>query len=111
MAKGSYRHYEGFRDHEKHEKGGIVKISGAFLLDHEDDILNLVKKESQVAEGQNPEHRVTKIEKIDGRITVQVSEHTLASHIGKSLSRAYKGELETKYHEGEMFSEVSWKRD
>lgn len=111
MAKGSYHHYEGFRNSEKHEKGGIVKISGAFLLDHEDDILNLVKHESQVAEGQNPEHRVTKIEKINGGITVLVSEHTLAAHIGKSLSRAYKGELDTKFHEGEKYSEISWKRD
>ena len=111
MAKGPYRHFEGFRKPEKIEEGGLVRISGAFLLDHEEEILGLVKHEALAAEKKNPEHRITSLVKADGVIKVETSEHNLAIHIGKALHHAYKGQHEFKFLPGEKFVEVDWRRD
>jgi hypothetical protein len=93
------------------EEGGIVKISGKFLLDHEEDILNLVKKEGKLAEERNNNARITKIDKMGSGIVVETSDHNLASRIGKALHRSYKGEHQLKFREGEKFVEVNWRRD
>ena len=105
------RHYEDFKEPKHIEEGGVVRISGKFLLDHEEEIVSLVKHEAQKAEQKNPEHRISKIEKANGSIVVVVSDHNLAFHIGKALVHAYKGEHEYKFLKGEKFVEVIWKRD
>ncbi len=105
------RHYEGFMEPEKIEEGGVIRISGKFLFDHEDEIINLVKHEGKLAETRNPEHRVTKIEKNNGGIVVETSVHNLALHIGKRLEHAYKGKHEYRFLKGEKFVEVLWQRD
>jgi len=98
-------------DPNKIEEGGIINISGKFLLDHEDEIVNLVKHEGQLAEQHDPQHKVTKIEKVDGKIVVEISDHNLAMHIGKALTHAYKGKHEYKFLKGEKYVEVNWQRD
>jgi hypothetical protein len=105
------RHFEDFRTPRKIEQGGLIRISGAFLLDHEEEILGLVKHEAQQAEKKNAEHRINKIEKANGGIAVEVTEHNLALHIGKALQHAYKGQHQYKFRPGEKFVEVDWKRD
>ena len=104
------RHYEGFRDMKFTEAGGILKISGNFLLDHEEEILSLIKKEGKMAEERNGT-KVTRIEKMDGGIRVETSDRNLAVRIGKALNHAYQGEHEFKFREGEKFAEVVWRRD
>ena len=66
MAKGPYRHIEGFRKPEKIEEGGIIRLSGKFLLDHGEEVIGLMKHEGEAAEKKNPHHRITRIEKVDG---------------------------------------------
>lgn len=105
------RHYEGFMEPERAEEGGVINLAGKFLLDHEDEILNLVKHEGRLAAERNPDHKVTKIEKVDGGIRVLLSTHNLALHIGKSLEHAYKGEHTYKFLKDEKFVQVSWRRD
>jgi len=105
------QHFEKFREHEQIEEGGIIKISGSFLLDHEEEIVNLVKHEGKLAEDKNPLHRVTKIEKANGGLVAEVSDHNLTLHIGKRLVHAYKGEHKYKFLKGEKFIEVDWRRD
>ncbi len=104
------RHYEDFRASKYAEAGGILKISGSFLLDHEEEILSLIKKEGKLAEERN-QTKVTKIEKADDGIRVETSDHNLAMRIGKALNHAYKGEHAYKFREGEKFAEVTWRRD
>jgi hypothetical protein len=105
------RHYEGFMEPKKIEEGGMIRISGNFLLDHEDEVVNLVKHEGKMAEQKNPGHRVNKIEKVNGGITAEISDHNLALHIGKALVHAYKGKHEYKFLKGEKYVEVLWRRD
>lgn len=105
------RTFDEFRRPQKIEEGGIIRMSGAFLLDHEEEILNLVKTEGRLGKERNPGSYITKIQKADGKILVETSSHSLAMHIGKSLQRAYKGEHEYKFLKGEKFVEVNWRRD
>jgi hypothetical protein len=111
MAKGSYRHAEAFREPKHIEEGGVVKMSGKFLLDHEEEIVNLIKHEGRIAEERNPLHKVTAIEKADGGMVAKISDHNLALHIGKALFHAYKGTHEFKFLKGEKYVEVLWNRD
>lgn len=105
------RHYEDFMEPKHIEEGGIIKISGKFLLDHEDEIINLVRHEGKLAEQKNPQHKVNKIEKVNGGIVAEITDHNLALHIGKALVHAYQGRHEYKFLKSEKFVEVIWKRD
>jgi hypothetical protein len=95
----------------KVEEGGIVRLSGDFLLDHEDEILNLIKHEGRLAKEKNPAHRVSRIEKANGGIVAETTDHNLALHLGKALCRAYHGEHTYRFLKDEKFVEVVWKRD
>jgi len=105
------RHYEDFQKPKKIEEGGIIRLTGKFLLDHEDEVLGLIRHEGALAEQKNPAHKVASIDKADGGITVQITDHNLTMHIGKALVHAYKGEHNYKFLEGERYVEVDWKRD
>ncbi len=94
-----------------YEAGGLIKISGKFLLDHEEDILNLIKKEGKLAKERNNNSHISDIKKDGQGILIKASDHNLAIRIGKAVHRAYKGELELKFREGEKFAEVIWRRD
>ena len=109
--KGSYRHAEAFRDPQKIEEGGVIRLSGKFLLDHAEEVINLIKHEGSLAEQKTATHKVTSIEKVDGGIVAQVSDHNLALHIGKRLEHAYKGKHEYKFLKQEKYVEVLWQRD
>jgi len=104
-------HYEGFRSQKKVEQGGLIKLSGAFLHEHQDEILNLIKHEGKLAEEKSADHKVTKIEKANGGFHVEISDHNLALHIGKKLVSAYKGSHEVKLRNGEKYAEIRWSRD
>jgi hypothetical protein len=106
------RHYEDFQKPKMIEEGGLIRLSGKFLLDHEEEVVNLVKHEGKLAEERNPLHKVITIEKADGGVIVaKTSEHNLALHIGKRLEHAYKGKHEYKFLKGEKYVEVLWSRD
>ncbi len=112
IERDRQRHFEDFRKPKnKIEEGGLLKISGTFMLDHEEEVLNLVKHEGKMAEERNPNARVIEIEKKNGGIEVSISDHNLALHIGKCLSHAYKGEHKYKLLKEEKYVEVDWKRD
>ena len=115
MPKGPTGREKGIRYEQSRnpdtELGGIVKISGKFLLDHESDIINLINHEGKLSEERNPKAKINKIDKANGGLVVEVSEHNLAMRIGKALSSAYKGEHHYNFREGEKFAEVTWRRD
>jgi NMD protein affecting ribosome stability and mRNA decay len=115
MSKGPVGREKGIRYEQWRnpdiEEGGVVRISGAFLVDHENDILNLIKHEGKLATERNNNIRITKIEKTGNGILVETTSHNLAMRIGKALKSAYKGEFQFKFREGEKFVEADWKRD
>lgn len=111
MRKETDRDFEEFRAKKQKEAGGQIKLSGAFLAEHETDILNLIKHQSRLSEATAPEHKVTDISKADGGIVVTTSSHTLASHIGKALCHAFKGETKITFSQDEKYVDIDWRRD
>lgn len=111
MGQEYDRHFEDFRKANKIEQGGIIRLSGKFLLDHGDEVVNLINNEGKMAEERNPLHRVSKIEKKDGSIVAEVTDHNLTLHIGKQIYHAFKGKHDYKFLKGEKFVEVDWRRD
>jgi hypothetical protein len=105
------RHYEDFRNQDHPEEGGLIRLSGSFLLDHETELVNLVQHQAKLAAERNPDHKINKIEKVDGTINVELSTHNLALHIGKALEHAYKGKHTFKFLKDEKYVEVDWRRD
>ena len=111
MAQRRGRHFDDFRQPKKVEEGGVIRISGSFLLDHEEEIISLLKHQSQLAEEKNASHRLINIEKSDSGIMATFSDHNLTLHVGKMLTHAYKGKHDYKFLKGEKFVEVDWRRD
>ena len=103
--------HEGLGNQTKIEEGGLIKLSGAFLLDHEEEILNLVKREGKLATERNEKAKLVKIDKANGVLAIRTSDHNLALRIGKALTHAYKGQHTYKFLKGEKFVEVEWQRD
>ncbi|OGC11488.1 hypothetical protein A3K48_03135 [candidate division WOR-1 bacterium RIFOXYA12_FULL_52_29] len=111
MSGPMERHYEDFMKPKKIEEGGLIKLSGSFLLDHEADLVNLINNEGKLASEHDAKSRLLSVEKKDGSIWAKTSTHNLALHIGKALSHAYKGKHEYKFLDGEKFVEVLWERN
>jgi len=93
------------------EAGGVIKVSGNFLLDHEEDILGLVRHQGKLVAEKNPQAKITNIKKANGGLVITISDHNLAMKIGKALTSAYKGDHNYKFSHGDQFVEVEWKRD
>lgn len=91
---------------------GIVFLSGDFIDDHRDDILNTVKSEEERAMEKNPLERIIEIEKQDtNKYRIKTTTDTLAHRIGKILNKSYKGNIEYKFSDEQKILRVLWSRE
>ena len=91
--------------------GGEVRLEGAFLEKHREEVANLVKNTEESEKGRRPLERIIEITIGTGRIDVRTTYEHLARRIGEAVHRAFKGELKLVYSEDEKFIRVQWKRD
>jgi len=91
--------------------GGIVQLSGAFLKEHKDDVLNLIRNEGDRAMAVNPLERIIDIEGSNTHYGVMTTNEKLAQRIGRSLHRAYDGEVTYKWSEDNKLVRVIWHRE
>lgn len=99
------------RKERDHVPGGILKLSGDFIVKHRNEILNLVRNESSQALGDNPLERIMSMEAIDGGIEISTTNEKLAQRIGKAIHRAYRGSIEYKWSTDNKQARVNWHRD
>jgi NMD protein affecting ribosome stability and mRNA decay len=90
---------------------GIVKLYGDFILEHRDEIINLLRSEERRAIEKNPLERLMKIEKQGKGLYVETTTDSLALRIGKVLSRSYKGETKFDWKYGDKSLIVEWGRE
>lgn len=88
---------------------GIIEMRGDYLLDHRENILNLVRNVGKTEKLQHPLERIMKIKNSKLETTVTTTGMHLARRIGDALMDANKGELEYTY-EGENYIRVYWSR-
>lgn len=89
---------------------GQVTISGTFLDDHREEILNLVRNQEQRAKEEHALERIMEIEEGEDSIIVKTTDIHLPRAIGEALHRAYEGELDYRYNEEEYYLDVRWTR-
>ncbi|MDY6821072.1 MAG: BCAM0308 family protein [Deferribacterota bacterium] len=92
--------------------GGLLELSGKYLKEHKEEILNIVNNEEKRQRSKNALHRIAKIENIsDDKILIYTTDNRLAYRIGKVVYSACKGNFTIKWADGEHFVRVYWSRD
>jgi len=94
-----------------HVPSGILKLTGRFVDEHRDEILNLVRNESHKALGDNPLERVMSLESIVNGIQITTTNEKLAQRIGKAVHKAYSGDIEYKWSEDNKQARINWVRE
>jgi NMD protein affecting ribosome stability and mRNA decay len=90
---------------------GIVNLSGDFVTEHRDEIINLLRSEERHAIEKNPLERLMKIERRGNGLHVETTTDSLALRIGRVLSRAYKGHAKFDWKHGDKSVIVEWGRE
>jgi NMD protein affecting ribosome stability and mRNA decay len=91
--------------------GGILSLKGSFMKEHREEILHRVKNEELKARHFNPLARIIDIHEENGAIEITTTNEKLAQRIGKSLHKAYKGDLIYKWSQSNKFTRVEWMRE
>ncbi len=90
--------------------GGIVTLTGEFLQEHKDEIINLIKNEEERARGFNPLERIININNGSKGVEVTTTNERLAQRIGKKVKKAFSGEVEYKWSQDTKLLRVTWRR-
>ena len=89
---------------------GIVTLAGSYLWEHEAEIQQILKNEENRAFARNPQERIIRMTKGDGKLTIETTEEKLAEHLGRVLHRAHRGELKISWAGNPDICRVSWER-
>ncbi len=91
--------------------GGIVTLTGEFIEQHRDEILNLVRNENERAKAVNPLERVIDIEEDSNGLVILTTNEKMAQRIGRAMRRAYRGAVQYKWSEDTKLARVDWRRE
>ena len=89
---------------------GMVKLSGAYLRAHRDEIEHLIRHVEQREQRNHPLKRVMDLRATRAGLEVTTTDAKLARAIGVALRRAHHGELDYVFSEVESVMRVSWAR-
>lgn len=90
---------------------GFVTLRGAFLQGHKTEILNLVKHEVSLERSEHALARIMNIEDGDTAVLITTTDIHLARRVGDAVHRAYAGQFDYHYEDGENRLRVDWVRD
>jgi len=90
---------------------GLVTLSGGYLRDHREDILNLVRNEEKRAMGFNPLERIIRVEEKGEALEIATTDEKLAQRIGREVRKACQGTVEYKWSEDSKLLRVNWARE
>ncbi|MCL5103789.1 MAG: BCAM0308 family protein [Armatimonadetes bacterium] len=91
--------------------GGVLTLSGSFVTGHQDEILNLIRNETNDAMGFNPLERVMSMETVGDQMRLTTTNDRLAQRLGKAIHKAYSGNIEYKWSGDTKLARVNWRRD
>ncbi len=90
---------------------GTIELSGDFLQDQRDEIMNLIKNQEKMEKTERPVERIMEIKEENGKLTILTTGIHVARRIGEAIFRAYQGEFDFSYGDGEKTIQVRWHRD
>jgi NMD protein affecting ribosome stability and mRNA decay len=94
-----------------HLPSGVLRLTGQFVMDHREEILNLIRNQAHKADSVNPMERVMTIEAQPDGMELTTTNEKLAQRIGRAMHKAYSGALEYKWSEDNRLARVNWHRD
>lgn len=89
---------------------GILTLSGEFLAQHKDEIMNLIRNKAEQEGKEHPLKRIMDMEEQEGELVITFTDAHLPRGIGEALHRAYEGELDYEYTKEDIMLRVSWHR-
>lgn len=90
--------------------GGYLTLEGPFLADHEEEILALVRNVEERQRTEHPLQRLMAITPQEEGFLVTTTDPHLAHGMGTALRKAYRGELEASWADGETLVRATWRR-
>ncbi|WP_183348499.1 BCAM0308 family protein [Geomonas paludis] len=92
------------------DPAGVVTLSGSYLAQHREEILNTVKQQETKHREKNPLGRIMEIKEENGGIVITTTEDKLAQKIGRELYKSQRGELHYKWSHDQRMVRVEWSR-
>jgi NMD protein affecting ribosome stability and mRNA decay len=89
---------------------GCVALRGAFVREHREELLQLVRNHEAAEKQAHPLHRVMRIEEKPDALIVETTDLHLPHRIADALEHAYHGELAIHYDKEGYFIRVDWRR-
>ena len=93
-----------------HYPEGILSLSGAFWVQHQDEIVGLLKKEAGRISRRNVQDRIIQMRADGDSLVVETTTEKLAQHLGRTIYKACKGDLNFRWSEVDKFVRVYWSR-
>lgn len=98
--------------HRTHDRcpAGYLTLSGAFLAEHRDEILQRVRNLETREKNLHPLRRIMAIDANGSGIQITTTDMQLARSLGEAVHDAYKGELDYRYTDESNILRVTWQR-
>jgi NMD protein affecting ribosome stability and mRNA decay len=93
------------------QPGGMIYLSGQYLKEKEEEIMNIVRNQEEQARAKRPLQRIMWVEKGDEGIEIATTNQHLARRIGRAVNSAHSGDFTIKQTSGENFVRVYWERE
>jgi len=92
-------------------EGGYLVLEGNFLVEHKEEITNLIKNTEKLETEKRPLERIMEFNDLGNKIEIRTTYEHLPRIIGSAIHHAYKGDLHFSYPEGDKFIRAHWKRE
>lgn len=93
-----------------HFPEGILTLSGEFFTQHQEEILKLLEKEAGRVAKRSVADRIIQTIPEGDKLVVETTSEKMAQHLGRTVYKAYKGDLHFRWGEVEKFVRVYWSR-
>ena len=89
---------------------GRVEMGGAFLREHREEILHLVRHTEAKARAEHALERIIEVKEEGDRTVVTLTDSHLTHGIGEALRHAYHGEFDSRYTDEGDLLRAAWSR-
>jgi NMD protein affecting ribosome stability and mRNA decay len=90
---------------------GYFTLSGDFLIEHKTEIVTLIEKEAAKVGKRNVGDRIIRmVPEGDDKLVVETTTEKLAQHLGRTIHKAYQGDLSFNWSHSNPFVRVYWAR-
>lgn len=91
--------------------GGIVTLKGAYVVNHKQELMNLIRNEEARARGFNPLERVISLRQNgSGTLVISTTNEKLAQRLGRAVQKAFHGDVAYHWSHDNKLVRVDWER-